>query len=130
MATEKQIRAWIAEWTELKESIGLLRAQESALRARIVNECFGELSEGINRAVATGLEIVVHHEVSRKVDETIVDSPKFAANCRAVKLSLDALIRYKPELNLRDYRKLTEQQLRLFDNCLVIKPGSDKLEII
>lgn len=123
------MRGFIADWLELKESIRLLVAQERALRERIVADTFPELKEGVNRVIVPGLEIVVQHKVDRFVDEAVLTDPKFAARLRGFKISTDELVRFKPELNLRPYRKLSPAQMQVFDGALVIKPGSSKLEI-
>lgn len=129
-ATEKQIRQWVAELKELDESIEILVAQRKALRDRITAETFPELDEGVNRVTAPGLEIVATHTIKRDIDEAVFRSPKFAQSLRTARISADELVRFKAELQLRAYRKLTAQQMRLFDNCLVIKPGYTKLEIL
>ncbi len=127
---EKQTRQFAADWQELKESIRLLVAQEKALRARIVADAFPVLKEGVNRLVLSGVEIVVNHTINRAVDEAILSDAKFSARLKALKISADELVRFKPELNLRPYRKLTKEQLQIFDGALIIKDGANELEIL
>jgi hypothetical protein len=45
-------------------------------------------------------------------------------------LKLDQLVKWKPEVAISEYRKLTEEERLRFDQCLVIKPGAPSLEIM
>jgi hypothetical protein len=45
-------------------------------------------------------------------------------------LHIDKLVKWKPEVAITEYRKLTEEERNRFDQCLVIKPGSPSLEIV
>jgi hypothetical protein len=45
-------------------------------------------------------------------------------------INVAALVKWKPELVLKNYRELTDEQKLIFNDCLVIKDGSPALEIV
>lgn len=40
------------------------------------------------------------------------------------------LVRWSPELNVKDYKKLDDQTKEVFNGCLTIKPGAPTLEVV
>jgi hypothetical protein len=68
------------------------------------------------------------HVINRSVDEAalLVLASTFAEK----KLPVDKLIKRKPELVIGEYRKLTKEEQLLFDQALVIKPGTPSLEVV
>jgi hypothetical protein len=45
-------------------------------------------------------------------------------------LKLDELVKWKPEVSITEYRKLTDNERAYFDQCLIIKDGSPQLEVV
>lgn len=143
----------IKAWEEVKATLDKAKAMESALRSRIVRGLFNQIREGTNKAaLPTGDVVTVTHPITRKVIEIAleplkrltvaevrqwlqslnVDSSAMPDNMllsEAMKLKLDDLIEWKPELKVAEYRKLTAEQMCIFDTCLEIKPGSDQVKI-
>lgn len=116
-------------WYKLQEELGRLKIQEMDLRKKIFGSYFTEPVEGTNTAPLTeGWVLKGQYKIDRKPDEALLTtlSPVF----KEKKIPVKELIIYKPELALRVYRTLSEEERVIFDQCLVIKPGSPALEIV
>ena len=119
----------LQRWEALAEQASMLRVQELALRKELVARLFVDPKEGTNSLTLPtfGWKLVMQHVITRTVDVATLTASKEAL--RAAEISVDALIRYKPELSVSAFRKLTDEQHKLFDNVLVSKPGCPSLEI-
>lgn len=119
----------LAEWYRLQEQLKKIKASEMLLRQKIFGCYFPSPAEGTNSApLADGWILKGKHTINREIDPGAFGAMKtrFAeAGIRA-----DDLVQYKPSLVLKEYRTLTEEQHQLFDQCLIVKPGSPALEIV
>lgn len=132
----------LAEWYRLKEELSRIKACEALLRGKIFKFFFPVPDEGTNTVPledGTGAVIKGQHVINRAVDVGSFEALR-AAQTAALEttgskipniplLPLDKLVKWKPEVSITDYRKLTEEEMNYFDQCLVIKPGSPQLEI-
>lgn len=67
-------------------------------------------------------------QYSRSVDIAVLQGLQAPlAACRA---SLDHLIRWSADLNVKAYRELTAQAKAVFDTCLTTTPGTPSLELV
>jgi hypothetical protein len=118
-------------WFQLQDQLKKLKTQEMLLRQKIFKTCFPEPKEGTNTYSLDdgfGSALKGTHVINREVDPGALQAlrPEFVkANINA-----DALVQFKPSLKVKEYRELTAEQNHLFDQCLIIKPGSPSLEII
>ena len=125
----------LVEWFRAKEELGRLKSKEALLRSKIFKGYFPVPEEGTNKAPlndGTGAEIKATHVINRSVDIGSLDALKslvVAPGSNLPRFKFDELIKWKPELSISEYRKLTEEERHAFDQCLVIKPGSPQLEI-
>lgn len=122
--TQKDLEVWY----ELQNQLKKLRATEMLMRQRLFGHFFPKPVEGTNRTdIGGGFDLVGKHVINRKIDfpafQTLV--PKF----REEGLQPEKLVEMKPNLVLKEYRELTEEQIFLFDQCLIIDEGSPALEI-
>lgn len=119
----------LAEWYRLQEQLKKIKASEMLLRQKIFGAYFPSPAEGTNSApLADGWILKGKHTINREIDPGALGALKtrFAeAGIRA-----DDLVQYKPSLVLKEYRTLTDEQHQLFDQCLIVKPGSPALEIV
>lgn len=117
------------DWAAINVQLGKLKAQEMLLRMKIFKTMFPLPVEGTNSVPLTdGYVLKAKYPISRKV---LVDV--LAAQTKELKeagIKLGELIVNKPELSVSAYRKLTADELKLFDQVLEIKPGSPQLEIV
>lgn len=126
-------------WYEMQDKLATLKRAESLMRARIFRHLFPLPKEGTNSLeldtlpmlsglAPTGNVIKCVHKIQRDIDVAALTTltPKFQEN----KLPLAALVKYTPELVLKEYRKLTEEESQLFDQALIVKPGSPQIDIV
>lgn len=121
----------IAEWYKIKEKMAKLKASEALLRTKIFKGLFTNPVEGTNTLPlndGTGAELKATHIINRSVDEGALDALK--EELRKNKIKVSDLVRYKPEVVISEYRKLTEEERQLFDQALIIKPGSPQMDVV
>lgn len=130
----------IALWWETQQQLSKLKATEALLRNKIFKHWFPAPVEGTNSLpLPDGFVAKGVYKINRDVDEAalklytssqVVEGvPAGPSVFEAHQISVDALIRYKPELNIRAYRALTDEQRKIFDQALTIKVGMPDLKI-
>jgi hypothetical protein len=125
--------AQISEWFGLKQQLGALKAKEALARAFVFKHIF-EGKETTKLEGTNKFELPQHYELkavtslNRKVDiETLrAIAPDLALNG----VIADDLIEWEPKLKLREYRELTEEQMKMFDMCLTITPGTPQMDVV
>lgn len=116
-------------WSDLNALQKKLKQLEMELRTKMVEQFFetAKLKEGTNTAdLGNGWKLKYKHALNRKFDE---------AAMAAVFLELDeglsdAIVKNKPELVIKEYRRLSDKHRAIFDQCLIIKPASPALELV
>ena len=111
------------EWIDLLpavEDAKRVLARERQLRSQLLANLFGVGGEGTKRA--DGLKAVL--KLDRKVDEAAYS----AMRERLREAGADVVV-FKPELSLRRYRALSDEQRHLLDGVLIIKPAGGTLVI-
>jgi hypothetical protein len=143
----------VREWQEVSKRLQKLRGHEMMLRQRIYAAIFPSPKEGANKAqLPDGTLFEATHKIDRKVDEAAlaalkqytvaqfrsfltqlkIEHASFADDAKVVdvlKLSVDKLIKYEPDLAVREYRTLTAEQAAVFDTCITAKPGSPSMTV-
>jgi hypothetical protein len=119
----------LTTWQAMHTQLAALREQEMALRKRIWGPLFPNPVEGTNKfALGNGYQLVGKYPIDRKVDEGLLQvlKPKLAE----ANIMVDAVVQYKPEFKKAVYNTFTEEQKHLFDQCLIVKPGSISFEVV
>ena len=117
-------------WSEMQQKLSALKSAEMLLRMKIFKGLFPNPIEGTN-SVPLGTEgwvIKAKYPISRKPDIALLTAS--AVELRMAGIPLDDVIRTVPELVTGEYRKLTEEQQKLLDAVMEVKPGSPSLEIV
>jgi hypothetical protein len=128
-ATQQDLVKWFQLTQEIEKMKPLIE-QERILRKKIAALYFPNPTEGTNTFElndGTGCVLKYGHTIERKVDEAQLLAMRDVLAESSI--SVDDLIRRKPELEKKAYNKLTDEQRALFDQALIIKPGSITLEI-
>jgi len=116
-------------WYKLQEQLEKIKAQEMELRKKIFTAYFPNPVEGTNSAPLTeGWVLKAVYPIRREPEQAALEVLK--EELRAKGIPVDNLIKYKPELVTAMYRQLTDEQRNLFDQVLVIKPGSPQMEVM
>ena len=120
----------LIEWDRLKKELQAVKAKEILLRMKIFNFYFPEPKEGTNSIpLAEGWVLKAVAGYDRKVD--IGAWPAIQAALREAGITHpEALVKYDPLLVVSEYRTLTEEQLHIMDQALIIKPSSPQMEIV
>lgn len=117
-------------WSEMQQKLSALKSAEMLLRIKIFKGLFPSPVEGTN-SVPLGTEgwvIKAKYPINRKPDVALLTAR--APELRAAGIVLEDVIRTIPELSTTEYRKLTEEQQKLLDQVMEVKPGSPALEIV
>jgi hypothetical protein len=121
--------AKLEKWFLLRDQLKELREAENKLRMEIFNSAFPEPIEGTNKLeLSDGYILKATYPITRKIDVAVLDSIKEQLVNNHIKV--DKLVKWEPELMIRGYRTLDEEELALFDQCLIIKEGSPQMEIV
>lgn len=130
---DQQFSTLVGEWHRLVKEIEEFKttkmAREIELRRLIGGMLFPTPKEGVNKASAPGgWEVKFTYKLDYKVDEAVL--PSALEQLQKLQVGTDGLIRRKPELVLKRYRELTEDQQKVLAEALVIKPSTPTLELV
>jgi hypothetical protein len=119
----------LERWFLLREKIVPLVELEMELRKEIFADFFSDPKEGTNTFVLPGgWHLKGKHVINRNVDEAMLAVKKELLLEKGIPVG--QIIAYKPKLEVKSYRALSDEQKLLFDQVLDIKPGSPQLEIV
>lgn len=117
------------EWYALKDQLTAIKSKEALLRQKIFKGKFIEPREGVNSLdLEDGFVLKGTRVINRKVD----DASFRTLNEEFAKAGIptDRIVKYEPSLVTGEYRKLTAEQILLFDTCLIISDGMPSLDIV
>lgn len=122
----------LTRWHNLQKQLEpykKLQEQEMALRKEIIAEMFPNALEGTNvLQLGNGWRLRATIKLDRKVEVEKLAATKEELIKRGV--NPDRLLRYKPELVVKEYRTLTEEQQKVMDYAITTKPASPQLELV
>lgn len=127
--TEEQKYELLYNWYSKKEELAKVQAQERALRQSVVSVFFPDgLNENTNKIkLDTGDDLVVTQPYTRKVDKAIFS--QILPDLIEAGVDVNEVTETKVELRVAAYRKLTAEQLAIFDECVTTTPGSLQVKI-
>lgn len=127
----------VAVWYRLKAEIEKLRKQETLLRPRIFKYFFPNPKEGVNNyEMPDNFIMKGTRRINRSVDIAVLTNFRLRGPnnepsvFERANINPDNYFAYKPELKVGEYRKLTADELKIVDQCLVIKDGMPDLDIV
>ncbi len=116
-------------WYEMQDQLKKLKASEMLLRTKLFKAFFPAPKEGANSfALDQGWVLKGTYKIDRKIDIALLTN--FSASLRENGIIPEALVKYDPSLITSEYRKLTAEQEKMFDQVLIVKPGAPSLEIV
>lgn len=128
-AEQKQdvLNRWYALHQHVEQQLKPIIEQERALRRELIDAYFPEPKEGSNKADIGGGWTLEHYRwIDYQIDEAVVP----AVTTQLPPGFLDHLLRYKPELQLKNYRTLPKEYKDVFDQCVISKPGSPSVKLV
>ena len=129
-------QADINKWYELQAQLKSIKASEMLLRTKIYKGLFKDPVEGTNTIpLAGGWVMKAKRVIQRDIDVAALTinsaNPELGpSRLELAGINVASLVKWKPELVLKNYRELTDEQKLIFNDCLVIKDGSPALEIV
>lgn len=134
LTTEEQkqelLNAWYNSLTAARAA-KLTIENEQALRKQVIETFFPNPNEGANHIlVGVGWKLSLTYKIDRKLDEAALTSVREKL-IELYEINPDTLIEMKPSLKTTEYKALKALNAEagtLFENALIIKPGSHTLE--
>lgn len=124
-ATDQDILAW----TEAKVVLAKAKARESILRAKIVKTFFATPKEGTNyHELGNNYKLKLVHKIDRKIDTPLYTN--LLGRFKELEIDTDQLAETSLSLKVAFYKKLTDAQKLVVDQCITSKPGSPTLEFV
>lgn len=128
----------LGKWFLLKKQLAEVKSAEALLRSRVFKFFFPTPVEGSkdNKYTipdGTGAVLQATHVINRDIDMgelTAFREEMEKEGSQLPQLKLDALIKWKPELVKSEYNKLSDNEKKVFDRVLIVKPGSPQLDIV
>ncbi len=115
-------------WHELQATLKILKEAEMEMRLEMGLAFFkpASLVEGTNTAeIGNGWKLKNKHTLRRSVDEAALE----AVLKQLPRGSRGKLLKFKPAVVIKEYRRLSDKERKIFDEALVIKPASLSLEL-
>jgi hypothetical protein len=128
LSNDEKFQKELELWYNWQDELGSLKAAEMSLRKDIFARCFPNPVEGSDNKydLVGGWIVQGKYPIDRKIDTALLTNYQAKFDKAGIKADI---IRWKPELSVTEYKKLTDKQKELFDNVLIIKPGSPSLEV-
>lgn len=122
----------LQEWLNAVREVNRVKPildKERELRKSLFSGLFPEAEEGTNNYIfSEELKIQGTLPYDRKVDKVVLQA--IGEECFKNGVDIGRLIEWEPKLVLKEYRKLTKDQLQMFDLCITTKPGSISMKAI
>ena len=128
-AQEAALAAWYAASEAAKPAKLLIEAEQKARKAAC--EALATSlppDEGTCSVEIDGWTIKRSISYTRKIDVKTVESLR--APLKALHVSLDRLVDWKPSLVTKEYRELTAEARAIMDTCITTTPGLPTLELV
>ena len=117
------------EWFGLASRLKTMKKREMELRKKIFTGAFPHPTEGTNSFALEGnYKLKGTYKLDRQVDMAAFQA--LSEEMKGADIAADGMIKLKPSLIASEYKRLNDEQRHVFDQCIIIKPGSPTLEII
>lgn len=129
--SEEQAKEELTQLVAYQTEIRRLTNLENILRKRLYDHFFGQVKvkEGVNyHLLDDGSKVKAEVRFTRTIDEASLAANK--ESLIAMGIPVDQIVKYKPELVLRQYRSLEGEAKLSFDENMVTKPGLPGLTLV
>lgn len=120
----------MSEWFDLTQQLETIKARELQLRNELFAESFADPVEGAahnKRELGDGWILQGDYKINRTIDQAVVSTLAKGDNTAPL---IDKLIRYKPELVLKEWKALSDEDKVLVADMVTEKPGTPGLKIV
>ncbi len=117
----------LAQWHELTQQLEQVKAKELKLRNELFGQFYPSPNEGTNTVdLPDDWKLKGVYKLNRNIDEAVLP----ITLSKMKEGAEDRLIKYKPELVLKNYRTLEEEQKKILESALIIKPGTPSMKLV
>jgi hypothetical protein len=139
-AQQLELSARVGEWDEVYKKLTKLKEEEDVLRSFIIEKWFPEFKEGTHTgSMQNGMNLKCGMGMNRNViQEQVVaayafatmkhNDPEVIKKAAALKELLDRVFRVKYELNLSEYRAVSDEELKKLGDLVTEKPAKPTLK--
>jgi hypothetical protein len=138
--TDNITDADLGKWYALQQQLNKLKVEEHFLRLQVFKHYFKAPNEGTNtHKLPDDYQVKGVYVINRKVlleqmqamcTRPEVGPGEFGPSVLEVAgVKVSELIKWTPELAIKSYRELTDEQRKLVDQMLEIKEGSPQLKV-
>lgn len=124
----KKIENLITKWIEADRECAKWSAEEMRLRKELAEALFPNPVEGANNKVRVGhgKAIQMTHKINRRVDKKVLDELREKPNIAPL---IADVIKYKPELEIKKFKELSADDVKLLAPAITETPGAPSLEL-
>lgn len=116
-------------WTESVAAVAAAQATERRLRQEVFAAAFPTPKEGTNNAELPGnWKLTAKLPINRSIDLALL--PAAFAQIRGMGVNPDPVVKYNPEVVMKEYKALPPEARLIFDTALTIKPGMPQMELV
>jgi hypothetical protein len=130
--------ALIQEWNETKRQLDRTKEKERELRDKVILACFPNHKEKGTENLPLGnkwkLKAVfkttfgfINSNKNNEVEDMLQKLEKTGVEGQVI---AERLIRFKPELDVKEYEKLSANHKKIVDSILVTRPATPTLELV
>lgn len=135
MAFTEEQKSRINDWQYAQQKARQWRETEMSLRAEVMAIAWPAYANAptagtVYADIANGYKIKYEQTFSYNLKDTPTLKVEQVLDNHFEPLAADLLVRWKPELSVSNYKKLTDAEQRYFAPVLTIKPDAPKLELI
>lgn len=122
----------LTEWQNIAGSVAEAKkviAREMALRKQVFSAFFPAAKEGTNTAdLPEGWKLKGVYKLDRKVEVATLDAT--LQQLRTMGIRTDDLIRYKPEVAIKEMKALSSEALAIFSSAIITKEAAPDLSLV
>lgn len=120
----------LAEWEVASKALDEIKAIELDLRLKLFAGAFANPKEGTNtHHLPDGRDIKGQYKINRRIDEAALPAVLETLREHGV-ANTDALVRFKPELNKREWDSLSDESKLLFSPAVIATPGTPSFDVV
>lgn len=122
--------ALVAEWSAADLALAAAKVNEIILREQVVKALFADAPTGTNNhELPTGQTLSCVKKLNYKLD---TDATINALDTLSVTIGIELakrLVKWKPELSVSEYKKMSDASRAIIDVALTITPATPSLEL-
>lgn len=126
MTEPKNINDLLTEWADAKRNADAWTVREKALRNEIFTLAFPTPIPGTNKVrIDFGMALIGDYRINYQIDKAAMEASRGFIPGEV----FDSVINFRPEVRDGAWRKLSDENKKLFGPFITEKPGTPGLEV-